>query len=233
MSLLVAGAAAVVFILMICPLRPRRRRLEPLVGATDSPRAARFGSVLVAWQQRRGARRAPSARAVAEWCDELARSVRSGSTLRDSLMVVATGDPAIDRALAPVRLAIDRGASIGEAVDRVDDPGRHLQLAVSVVATAGRLGGPSSAAIDRTAMALRRRAAEVDDRSAQAAQARLSTHVLTAVPLLMLAVLVTTDAEVRAVVASPVGAMCVGAGLVLSGVGWWWMGRIVGTAQRA
>jgi tight adherence protein B len=170
---------------------------------------------------------------VAEWCDDLARSVRSGSTLRDALATVDIDDPAVRQALAPLGLAIDRGASVSEAVGRVDDPGQHLLLALSVVRTASRIGGPSAAAIDRTAMALRRRAAEVDDRTTQAAQARLSTHVLTALPLLLLAVLAATDTDVRTVVVSPLGAGCIGAGLALNLTGWWWMGRIVGAAQRA
>ena len=79
-------------------------------------------------------------------------------------------------------------------------------------------------------MLLRQRAADLDERSAQAAQARLSTHVMTAVPLLMLAALVATDGDVRSVVTSPTGAACIAAGLTLNAAGWWWMNRIVGTA---
>lgn len=230
MNLLAAVVAAAVIVVAALPLRPRRHRFHEPAGPTA---ASRLDPALTAWRRSRAAQRPPSARAVAEWCDELARSVRSGSTLRDALTTLDTDDPAVRRALAPLGLAISRGASVTEAVRRIDDVGQHLALALSVVGTAGRIGGPSAAAIDRTAMALRRRAAEVDDRSAQAAQARLSTHVLTALPLLMLVVLAATDADVRTVVASPLGAGCIGAGLALNLVGWWWMGRIVGTAQRA
>ena len=77
-------------------------------------------------------------------------------------------------------------------------------------------------------MLLRQRAAELDDRATQAAQARLSSHVMTAVPLLMLALLVTTDEAVRSVATSPIGVVCIGAGLALNASGWWWMRRIVG-----
>jgi tight adherence protein B len=230
MNPLVAGLAAALIVVAALPFRPRRRRVDDAIGPALVPR---IDAMATSWRRRRAARRPPSARAVAGWCDELARSVRSGSTLRDALTTIDTDDPAVRRALAPFELAISRGASVTEAVRRVDDPGQHLALALSVLATASRIGGPSAAAIDRTAMALRRRAAEVDDRSTHAAQARLSTHVLTALPLLMLAVLAATDPDVRTVVASPLGAGCIGAGLVLNLVGWWWMGRIVGTAQRA
>jgi tight adherence protein B len=226
----VAAAAAIVIVIAALPIRPRGRRVDD---PTGRPAPARLAVAAIAWRRQRAAQRPPSARAVAAWCDDLARSVRSGSTLRDALTTVGTDDPAVRSALAPLGLAMSHGASVAEAVRRIDHPGQHLALALSVVGTASRIGGPSAAAIDRTAMALRRRAAEVDDRSTQAAQARLSTHVLTALPLLMLAVLAATDADVRTVVASPLGAGCIGAGLALNLVGWWWMGRIVGSAQRA
>ncbi len=125
-------------------------------------------------------------------------------------------------------MAIERGLSISESIARVDEPGDHLRLALDVLATTSRIGGPSAASIDRTAALLRQRAADLDDRSLHAAQARLSTHVMTAVPVLMLAVLVATDGDVRAVVVSPVGIACVTTGLVMNVAGWWWMRRIVG-----
>ncbi len=126
-------------------------------------------------------------------------------------------------------MAIDRGLTISESVARADDPGAHLRLALDVLATTSRIGGPSAASIDRTAALLRQRAADLDERSSQAAQARLSTHVMTAVPLLMLAGLVTTDDDVRAAVTSTVGIVCVTTGLLMNVAGWWWMRRIVGT----
>ncbi len=180
------------------------------------------------WMRRRSRRRRPSARDVAEWCDSIARLVRSGSSLRDAVSVVPADAPT-ERATAAVRVAIDRGLSIGESVARADDPGAHLRLALDVLATTSRIGGPSAASVDRTAALLRQRAADLDERSSHAAQARLSTHVMTAVPLLMLAGLVTTDDDVRAAASSPVGVACVTTGLVMNAAGWWWMHRIVGT----
>ena len=204
------------------PLQPRPRR-----SATNVHRAQwRLIRRARAWMLQRERRRPPQARAVAAWCDDIARRARSGSTLRDAITVLPI-DVATEHATSPLRLAIDRGLSIDDAVDRVDDPSPHLRLALAVVATAGRIGGPSAASIDRTAMVLRQRAADLDERTMQAAQARLSSHVMTAVPLLMLAFLVTTDDDVRSAVTSPAGAACIGAGLALNAVGWWWMRRIV------
>jgi Flp pilus assembly protein TadB len=45
----------------------------------------------------------------------------------------------------------------------------------------------------------------------------------------MLATLVATDADVRSVVGSPIGIICIATGLLLNALGWWWMRRIVRT----
>jgi tight adherence protein B len=206
-------------------LRPRAQRHEP----DTMPAPARLDALAAAWIQRRARRQQPTARAVAAWCDNIARRVRSGSSLRDAV-IEAPADPAIERATTHVLLAIDRGQSLANAATRVDSAGAHLHLALGVLATASRIGGPSAASIDRAAMLLRQRAADLEERSTQAAQARLSTHVLTAVPLLMLAVLLVTDADVRTVTTSPTGVTCIGLGFMLNGIGWWWMHRIVRTA---
>ena len=206
------------------PVRPGRHRAEP----PAVPAPPRLAGLAVAWAAQRRRQRRPTARAVAAWCDDIARRVRSGSSLRDAVTVLPA-DAATEQATSTVRLAIDRGVSVADAVGRVGecDPGPHLRLALDVIATASRIGGPSAASIDRTAVLLRQRAADLDERSTHAAQARLSTHVMTAVPLLMLGVLVATDGDVRAAVTSPFGAACIVAGLLLNVVGWWWMRRIV------
>ena len=178
----------------------------------------------------RRARRPPTARDVAEWCDDIVRHTRSGSSLREAVVTVPP-DPATARATAPLRQAIDRGASLTDATARVTHAGPHLGLALAVIATASRIGGPSAAAIDRTAVVLRERAADLDDRATHTAQARLSAHVMTAVPLLTLGLLMATDEDVLAVVTSTLGTLCLAAGLLLNTAGWWWMRRIIGSVE--
>ena len=216
------AVVAVAVVVAALALRPRPRRPEP--ATVQGP--TRLDVASAAWILRRSRRRTPDARDVATWCDNIVRHVRSGSTLREALSVVPD-DPATAWATTPLRLAIDRGCSIPDSVGRVDDAGPHVRLALGVIVATSRIGGPAAAAIDRTAMALRQRAADLDERSIHAAQARLSTHVMTAIPLLMLGVLVALDAEVRSVVASPIGAVCIAMGLLLNVAGWWWMHRIV------
>src|SRR5690606_37511270 len=98
--------------------------------------------------------------------------------------------------------------------------GPHLALACQVLTVATQLGGSPARAVDRTAVVLRQRAADGQERLAQAAQTRMSAHVLTALPVAVLAVLSLTDPDVRAVLASPIGATIVGVGLLLNLCGW-------------
>jgi Flp pilus assembly protein TadB len=206
-------------------VRPHARRHEP----DTAPAPARLDTFVTEWTQRRTRRQPPSARGVAAWCDDIARRVRSGSSLRDAV-TGAPCDAAVGRAITPLVLGLDRGQSLTDAVDRVDTARPHLHLALGVLAAASRIGGPSAASIDRAAVLLRQRAADLEERSTHAAQARLSTHVMTAVPLVMLAVLVVTDADVRSAATSPTGATCIVAGLALNAAGWLWMHRIVRTS---
>jgi Flp pilus assembly protein TadB len=56
----------------------------------------------------------------------------------------------------------------------------------------------------------------------------MSAHVLTVVPVVMLAVLLAADGDVRVAVAGRTGGACVVSGLLLNAVGWSWMRRIIG-----
>ena len=178
---------------------------------------------------RRSEQRPPSAKAVAEWCDDLARQLRSGSTLRDAMTTTLPNDPATRRVTTEVRHRLDRGRSLVDACEPPSNAGAHLRLAIIVITTAARLGGSPAPAIDRTAATLRQRAVDADERNVQAAQARLSAHVLTAVPLAMLLLLLATDDDVRAATTSALGAACIGVGLSLNAIGSAWMRRIIGT----
>ena len=62
----------------------------------------------------------------------------------------------------------------------------------------------------------------------QAAQARLSAHVLTAVPIAMLGLLCLLDPDVLPAARSSTGATSIGLGLAINALGWGWMRRIVG-----
>lgn len=187
------------------------------------------------WSQRRIAGATISPGAVAEWCDALARSLRAGTTLRSALISIEPTDPVLADRFQDVRQALGRGATVSTAViglhpDATTRPRRqspHLALAAAVLATSGSIGGPTAASLDRLAGALRLRVADGQERSSHSAQARLSAHVMTVVPLALLAMLAVTDSDVRAVLSQRTGVVVVSIGLALNLAGWWWMRCIV------
>ncbi|MFK7917936.1 MAG: type II secretion system F family protein [Ilumatobacter sp.] len=173
--------------------------------------------------------------ALANWCDDLARSLRHGATLRASLIEVQPQDPAIRDHTGALRHWLDRGASVPEACDEwFDDVAASsanrtelLAALASVLAATALLGGNSAAPLDRFAATMRQRASDDLERGSQSAQAALSAKVLTLVPLAILALLLATDAEVRDVVTGTAGAATVALGLMLNLLGAAWMRRIV------
>jgi len=230
-----AAGSAVVIVLIAITLRPFSRRPAPVqqCGLTV---ADWFDNTVGRARSTHRRKQAVPAADVADWCDQLARRMRSGSTLRDALITVDPTGTMAD-ATIDLRLGLERGQPIPAALTTspgsASDPGprprgSHVDLAFVVIAIAARLGGSSATALDRVASSLRLMAADRQERSAQAAQARLSARVLTVVPLAMLALLVLTDDDVRAVVQAPVGLTLVVVGLTLNIAGWRWMRHIIG-----
>ncbi len=179
--------------------------------------------------QRRRSRQVVPPGAVAAWCDAIARRLRSGETLRQVLADERPTHVALAARTAPLRRELGSGAAVVDAVaaSALAASGGGLDLVWSVLAIASGYGGSAAEPIDRVASALRLRSADAHERSAQSAQARLSAHVLTAVPVLVLALLVSTDPDVRLIVLRPAGGLLVGGGLLLNVLGWSWMRHIV------
>ncbi|MEM8621726.1 MAG: type II secretion system F family protein [Actinomycetota bacterium] len=186
-------------------------------------------------RRRRGRWRSPqlTVDAVAQWCDQIARSVRSGHTLRAAVSI-APDDAALSAGTARLRHDLDRGCrlAVATAALAADQPTTErataaLRLVLSVLTAAADVGTVSSEPIDRVAAALRQQVADDQERSAQSAQARMSARVLTTLPIGTLAVLATVDPDVRAVVTAPHGALIVAIGGALNLAGWRWMRRIV------
>ncbi len=217
LAVVVAGAAG----------RPIRRRTPDRTRPGDGNGASfRLAEPIERARARRRRRGDPGADEVAAWCDELASDLRGGSTLRHALTTVIPSDEVTATRTEPLRLALARARPIEDATAMARGPGPHLHLALAVIAATSEVSG-SAAAIDRVAATLRQRAADRAERRVQAAQARLSAHVMTAVPLSMLGLLLATDGDVRAVMTTPVGATCLVTGLALNASGWMWMRHIV------
>lgn len=180
---------------------------------------------------RRRRPRPPGDVVVAQWCEDMARSLRAGATLSVALEEATAQREAVRPAVSPVLGAIARGRALADAVGAADaaalDPAAATGLALTVVRSCADLGGPAAAPLERVAATLRTRAAIADEQLAHSAQAQLSARVLTLVPVALLAMLALTEDNVRGALGTPAGYTAVTLGAILNIVGWRWMQRII------
>ncbi len=231
-------ASAVIVGLLLAPRASRRAPRRPRVGPDSSFRVGVgqiAGRHIAAVRNGRGRERA-TPDAIAAWCDDLARQLRHGATLRSALTTTIPTDAPLERSTRPLRRRLDRGASVLEACDgwasELDAGGAReadMLIAFATVAGAAALaGGGAAAPLHRFASSMRQRAADEHERRAHSAQARMSARVMTIIPLALLALLFATDDDVRSVIVQPGGAIVVTIGMALNVLGAWWMHRIVG-----
>ncbi len=216
-----AAAAAMIVVVLGCraaaALAPTR-----LDDSRRSPRSIRFG------RHRRTRTRAPSDIDVANWCDQMARALRSGSSLTMAFRDNTFEHPAMAPIVDPMAAQVARGRSLSHVLADACDPSTASGLALTVVRTCAELGGPAASPLERVAATLRARDAIRQEQRAHSAQAQMSARVLTLVPIGMLVLLAATDPNVRSAVRTPAGVAAVALGAALNVSGWWWMQRIIG-----
>lgn len=194
-----------------------------------------FSGALEWWTQRRRDHTRFGPADLAAWIDDVSRSVRRGATLRQTIIDTEPAHPSLVAETTPLRHRLGRGAGVAEASDSwrrmIGDSDRrsdrHLIAVASVLSISSSVGGGASAPLDRLAAAMRQAAADDLERGSQSAQALMSARVLTLVPITMLVMLVTIDAEVRHVAGSTTGLAVISCGLALNTFGAWWMRRII------
>jgi tight adherence protein B len=166
---------------------------------------------------------------VADWCELVARSLRSGSSLTAAVTAGATAESSMATVVEPVVRHVTRGEPLVVALDGSGvDLASPAGLAFTVLRSCARFGGPAAIPLERAAATLRVRAAVAAEQQAQSAQAQLSARVLTLVPIALLGMLAVTDAKVRAVITTPAGLAVVVLGGLLNVAGALWMRRIIG-----
>lgn len=166
----------------------------------------------------------------------LARSLRSGATLRVALEEVAAG---VD---APARDDLEqmlRGARSGIALDAVlgDWARARRSSSVDLLVAACRFGhaegGDPAAALDGAAVSLLDGIEVVDEARAVSSQARTSAAVLVALPVLGAIGFSLLDPSVAATLfATTPGLVCLVLGLSLDALGAWVIARMVRSAIR-
>lgn len=223
-SIAVAAAVAAVVILGVrgsVALHPARSHA---VGVR--PRTSRGLHLL-----RRSRSGGPSDVDVANWCEGMARGLRSGSSLTTAFNE-SGNDPDHARmaiVVGPVVAQVARGRSLVDAVrSGATDSTTAAGLALTVLRSCADIGGPAAGPLERVAATLRARDALRQEQQAHSAQAQMSARVMTLVPVGMLALLAVTDPRVRDSIGSTAGAVAVTLGVSLNLAGWWWMQRIIG-----
>jgi tight adherence protein B len=187
---------------------------------------------VVAARVRRARRPARADRLLPGFLDAVARSVRSGASLRHALLDAA--DAVAGTALAPEAAALARalgdGVPLADALAAFGGPGPSpvRRLTVDALGLADEVGGAPAVLVDRVADTARERAAVAREARALAAQARASAVVIVVAPAAFAVLGAAADPRIAAFVTTPAGVACVAAGLACDAVGAWWMSRLVG-----
>lgn len=169
--------------------------------------------------------------ALPEVLEEVARSLRSGSSVLQALAEAAQGgDDSTRHQLRAVVARVQSGEDLSRALDRwredASDPA--VALPVAALALAGDGGGSPAWAVDQVAATLRERLARHDELRAQSSQATLSASVLVVSPVVFAAVTAAVDPRMVAfLLGTPAGWACIATGLAFDAGGAWWMRRIL------
>ncbi len=221
-----------------------RAWVASVVGATAATAAVAGASVavlvlaslsvgpVVGFRARSAALRRAAGRALPLALEQVARSLRAGASLRQAITEASRAvPPPLDRELAGVAIAAERGVPLVAAVEEwaARCPLRGAPLAAAVLGLSATIGGPSARAVDGAASTLRERLAVEREVAALSSQARASAVVIAGAPLAFGFVAAAADPRsARFLFGSGRGLACLLAGLALNGIGAWWMARIIG-----
>lgn len=234
LAIVVFGIAALIVVDTAAPPTRMIRTRRP---SSDRLRARAAGALT---RVRPPPRLTPDA--IATWCESLSREVRSGATLTTAIRSAQIDDAALMPIVNGLRSRLDRGASLSQAVratiDELDARRRDRRAraglidALTVIGVVAQLGGSAAGPLARVESAQRLRVVDRQERQAHAAQARMSAHVLTVVPVAFLGLLVVVDPGVRVAASSGIGVVTISAGMTLNALGWWWMHRTIDASTR-
>lgn len=188
----------------------------------------RWAGVVLGARRRRS--RARAERALPAMLEGIARSMRSGASLRLALEDAATDAssplaPDLRRLVSEIRYGVSVSVALESLAKRLPVPG--VVLAASALCLGTEAGGSQARALDGVAATLRERLAVADETRALAAQAQLSALVIGLAPLGFGLFAAATDPRTaHFLLRTAPGLAFLGAGLILDGLGWAWMRRI-------
>ena len=170
---------------------------------------------------------------VADFLDAIAREVHSGYSLTLAFVNTSERFPSLAWWTEPISLHCIRGHSLATAIADTSPQNWTADVALATrtlsVASSGGYGIVS--ALEKSASILREREHVAHERHAQTAQIRLSTAVLSWIPLVICAWVITRQSHTRTfLLHSPLGLLCIAIGLLFNIAGRKWITRIARTS---
>lgn len=168
--------------------------------------------------------------AITDFLDAIARDVRSGFSLASSFVQCSDQQSDDNHWSQPVAQQCLRGVVLADALVECALPTwtPEIRFASRTLAVASAGGAGVAHALEHSAAILREQQALMLDRDVQAAQAQLSTKVLTWLPIAVFAWIAITDPIARTfLLSTPLGMCCVATGITLNVSGRKWMSHVV------
>jgi tight adherence protein B len=156
--------------------------------------------------------------------------VRSGFSLASSFVQCSDQHSDENHWSQPVAQQCLRGVVLADALVECALPTwtPEIRFASRTLAVASVGGAGVAPALEHSASVLREQQALMLDRDVQAAQAQLSTKVLTWLPIAVFAWIAITDPAARMfLLSTPAGMCCVATGITLNVSGRKWMSHVV------
>lgn len=187
-------------------------------------------------RSRRGAAEARLETALPGALEAVARSLRSGASLRQAVEEAGTArasGPQLGAELARAGAEAAQGASLVSALEGVAArrPLPGVRLGVAALCLGAETGGAQARAVDGVAATVRERLAVAAELRALSSQARISALVIGLAPVGFGAFAAATDPRTsQFLLHTSAGIVLLTAGLTLDGLGWLWMQRLAQVA---
>jgi tight adherence protein B len=166
---------------------------------------------------------------VADFLDAIAREVHSGYSLTLAFVNTAERFPNLAWWTEPIAVHCIRGHSLANAIADTTPTNwtADIALATRTLSVASNGGYGIANTLGKSASILREREHIALERRSQTAQIRLSTSVLSWIPLVICVWAVTRQSHTRTfLLHTPLGLMCIAVGLLFNIAGRNWIARI-------
>jgi tight adherence protein B len=166
---------------------------------------------------------------VADLLDAIAREVHSGYSLTLAFVNTAERFPNLAWWTEPIAVQCIRGHSLANSIADSTPTNwtADVALATRTLSVASNGGYGVANTLEKSASILREREHIAHERQAQTAQIRLSTSVLSWIPLVICVWAITRQSDTRTyLLNTPLGLMCIAVGLLFNIAGRNWIARI-------